>query len=171
MYENIWQCMTMYKYEWLCMTMYKYEWLCMTMYEKERERAIFKSFFILLQFIKNFQTIYTFSYDSNVLKVFILLNKPQHCLPLFTFVYLCLPLFNWRIYAQILCLIFFQLCTIQFIVSNWEGLNNLSPLRLLLNLTNRTEPRNPHYRILKPNLLNCKARSIELWKKLYKAHT
>ena len=29
------------------------------------------------------------------------MNKPRRCLPLITFVYLCLPLFNWHIYAQI----------------------------------------------------------------------
>ena len=46
----------------------------------------FKNFLTLLQTLKIFQTQLTFSHDSNALKLFILLNKPQLCLPLFTFV-------------------------------------------------------------------------------------
>ena len=40
------------------------------------------------------ETIFTFSLDSNVFTLFILFNKPRLCLPLFAFVYLCLPSLN-----------------------------------------------------------------------------
>ena len=44
------------------------------------------------------------------IEIFFSWFKPWLCLPLFTFVYLCLPLFKWHIYAQIFCLFYsFQL--------------------------------------------------------------
>ena len=121
MYDYVWVCMTMLDYEWLFMTMFDYVWLCMIMCTyvwlcmRKKKKAILKTFsyfFHLFETIKFFQTIYIFFHDSNVFNVFILFNKPwlclplfNLCLPLFTFVHLCLPLINWRIYAQILCLL------------------------------------------------------------------
>ena len=69
--------MAIYCYLWLCMTMYDYVWLCLTMQDN-----------------LNFFTWFKCSH------FFILFNKPQLCLSLFTFVYLFLPLLKWLIYAQ-----------------------------------------------------------------------
>ena len=101
--------MCMYDYLWISMTIYDYIRLCLTIFET----VILKVFHVFENFFK-LSKILTFSHDSNVLKLFILFNKPWHCLPsfylclsMFTFVYLCLLyLFKWRIYAQILCLLY-----------------------------------------------------------------
>ena len=106
MFDYVWLCRTMYDYIWLCMTMFDYVWVSMTKYKREKE-SNFKNFFILFPSFWNYKKIsnnLNFFHDSNVFKLFILFNKPGLCLPLFTFVYLCLPFLNWRIYAQILCL-------------------------------------------------------------------
>ena len=104
MYYHVWQCMSMYDcvfimhyYVLLNMTLFDYVWLCMTLYERKRERdrgskSNFTNFFILLQKF------------ANNLNFFIWFKCFEQTSTLFTFVYLCLPLFNWRIYAQILCL-------------------------------------------------------------------
>ena len=49
MHVYVWLCMAMYEYILLCMTMFDYVFVCMTKYkgEKERERAILKSFHTL----------------------------------------------------------------------------------------------------------------------------
>ena len=107
----------MYDYVWLCMTfvyftMYDYVWLWKRKFGERDKKSIFKNINLLLLFfqaIKNFQPNLNFSHDSNV--PFIYFNKPRLftfaylCLPLCNFVCLCLPLFIWRIYAQILCLL------------------------------------------------------------------
>ena len=62
------------------MTKYGYVQLYITMYDHEREN---------LEGERGREREKSFSRDSNVLKLFILLNKPQLCLHLFTFVYLC----------------------------------------------------------------------------------
>ena len=77
MYDYIWLYATMCDFVWLCLTMCDYAWLYMSMGDKERER------------------------ENNFEKMFKVLTSK-----LFTFVYLCLPLINWRISAQILCLLY-----------------------------------------------------------------
>ena len=94
MIDYVWLCMAMFDYVWLYITIYDYVWLCVRgrEKEKERDRAIlktFSSFCKLFQTIKLVQTIQTFSHESNVLKLLILFNNPRLCLPLFTIVYLC----------------------------------------------------------------------------------
>ena len=64
-------------------------WIYMTMFDRYDYVWLFHTFNI-------FQAIQTFSQNSNFLKLFILFNKPQ----------LCLLLFKWCIYAQILCFFF-----------------------------------------------------------------
>ena len=97
MYDYVWLCMSKYDYVWICVSMYDYLWLWITMYMCERERENnFKSFCNLFQGIENFdqfklfQMFLIFSYFSTNLN----------------FVYLCFPLLNWRIYTQILCLLY-----------------------------------------------------------------
>ena len=63
-----------------------------SMKEKFLEERDREKYFIHFQTIKIFQSIQTFSHDSNVLKLFIHFNKPPFFLlwlPSFTFVYLC----------------------------------------------------------------------------------
>ena len=83
MCDFVWLCMTMYDYVWAFMTIYNYFWVCMTKYEREKENNL-KNFFLLFSYLFEtiiiFQTIQTFSHDSNL---FILFNKPWLCLPLF----------------------------------------------------------------------------------------
>ena len=90
--------------------MYDYATLCMTLYERERERerAILKLFhsFKLLKVFKQFKLFHMIQMFLNSWFFSSNLDFAYICLPFHTFVYLCLPLFNWRIYAQILCLFF-----------------------------------------------------------------
>lgn len=114
MYNPVWLCLTMYDYARLCMAIYDYAWqcrtiydsvwLCLTMYdfvwEEERKRKREQE-----QFYKLFHPF------AKIFKQFILFHMIQMFLKFSHFwtnldiVYLCLPLFNWRIYAQILCLL------------------------------------------------------------------
>ena len=83
-YDCLWLCITKNDKVWLCMTL----WLCLCTRKREREQ--FKKI-IFLQTFSNYWNFHSFQQTST----------------LFTFVYLCLPLFKWHIYAQIFCLFYF----------------------------------------------------------------
>ena len=108
MYEYFWLfiIMTMYDYLWLYKTSYYYVQLWKRKFgEKEIVRAISNT---LINFCKLYQTIknfHMFQMFSNFSYFLTNLYYVYLCLPLLTFVYLWLPLFNRRMYAQILCLL------------------------------------------------------------------
>ena len=127
MFDYVWLCTTMYEYTRLCMPMYDYLWLCMTMFDyiyvwhymtvclwgfvcvwvREREEfQPFSYFYNLFRLIHMIQMFSNFSYFSTGVDFVYL------CLLLFASVHFCLPLFKWRIHAQILCL-FVQLTHIK----------------------------------------------------------
>ena len=112
--SQLWLYMTMYGYVWLCIAMYGYVWLCMNMYgyvqqcmskydyswlwrkrerEKEVERRILNTFSYIYKLLKfsNNNSFFTWYKCSKTFhssrKVFSSL-----CLPLVTFVYVCLSL-------------------------------------------------------------------------------
>ena len=71
---------------------------------KGESKSIFKNkIFLLLTFLhfQHFSNNSNFFTEFEFSKTF---HTFQQTSTLFTFVYLCLPLFKWRIYAQILCL-------------------------------------------------------------------
>ena len=106
MYDYVGLCMTMYDYVWPCMTIYDYAWLCLTMYEyvwlsmRERKRASLKTFSFFSIFLKLLEIFKQFKFCP-MIQMF---SNCSYSSTNLDFVYLCLPLFNWRIYAQILCL-------------------------------------------------------------------
>ena len=79
-YDLLWLFMTWYDYLWQWL-MYDYLWLR------------FSNSLNFFTWFKWSQNLYDF----------------QQTLTLFTFVYLCLPLLKWHIYAQILCLFHFKI--------------------------------------------------------------
>ena len=114
------------------MTIYDYVWLCVRgrEKEKERDRAILKTF---SSFCKLFQTIMIFQKFKLFYMIQMFLNFSYFstnlgfvylCLPLLTFLYLSLPLFDWRIYAQISCL--FTICQPFQVRFWWHGKQSLT---------------------------------------------
>ena len=76
-------------------------------YVRERNISYFPIFFKLLKFVIQFKLFYMIQMFSNYSYISTNLDFVNFCSLLFTFVYLCLPSFKWRICAQILCLFYF----------------------------------------------------------------
>ena len=85
--------------------------------ERESARAILKTF-SFFQTIKIVQKIKTFSHDSNVLNLFILFNKPQLCVSLFSFVKLA------HLYTNVVLVISICYVPSLYLIINYPGDQN-----------------------------------------------